>query len=77
MNLTVEQSDIKRIGHTTYQEDNCTIFVCDLTTSNIEEILLRNILRTFGDYSIIDIDDYDENSIEFMTDLPWDIYMKL
>lgn len=79
MELTVDLTDVKRIGHTTYQScEGNTIFVCSLITSNIEEILLRNILKCFHkEYSIIDIDDYDKNNVNIRTNLPWDLYMEI
>lgn len=81
MNVTVEQSDIKRIGHTHYQDKNGrTIIVCNINTANIEEILLRNILLKgfHREFSIVEVEsDFYENDIKFITDLPWDLYMEI
>ncbi len=52
MNLTNE--DLDRIGHTAHENlpgegpKNGTTFICDLKTSNIEAILLREILTPLG-----------------------------
>lgn len=78
MVITVEQSDIKKIGYTIYgvEENKCTAFICDSRTANIEEILLRNILKTFGDYEIIDTDeDAEFEDIIFITNLPYKQYL--
>lgn len=86
INLEIEKSDIKKIGTTIYSENNNsgnTIFICELNTANIEEILLRNLLKIFGDYSIIETNDWIWNdsgyidSIQFITNLPWEEYTKL
>lgn len=83
MNLQVEKSDIKNIGHTVFEEDGNTVIICDIRTVNIEEILLRNILKCFGDdYEITSADDYwyetedgDEDvDIIFTTNLPYKEY---
>ena len=83
MNIVVVKEDIKRIGHTCYNEGGFLAIVCDGDTSNIEEILLRTILKCFGDeYKIIKREDdiwetingeevYD---ILFITNLPYEIY---
>ena len=79
MNLQVEQSDIKNIGHTVYPSDgNLTIFVGSLQTANIEEILLRNILKCFDEeYVILFIEDREGDNVGFITTLPWDIYINV
>jgi hypothetical protein len=80
MNLEVEKEDIKRIGHTIYGEDGKTAFICNGNSYNIEMILLRNILKCFGDYKIIseeDYDGYEDNDILVITNLPYEMYMSL
>ena len=68
MNIEVVKEDIKRIGHTCYNEGGFLAIVCDGDTSNIEEILLRSILKCFGDeYKVIREEDYkwnDDNADE-------------
>lgn len=85
MNLQIEKGDIKNIGHTIYEESGNTVFVCDIRTCNVEEILLRNILKCFGDeFEIIDTEDYwyelpngeDDVDIVYFTNLPYDEYRK-
>ena len=83
MNIEVTKEDIKKIGHTCYNESGFLAIVCDGDTCNIEEILLRSILKCFGDdYKVIKADDdiweningeevYD---ILFITNLPYEIY---
>jgi len=79
MNLIVGKEDIKKIGHTTYEEDGNTVIVCSIDTANIEEILLRSILKCFGDeYEIISSKDgYEDDDILFFTNLPFETYMSL
>ena len=81
MNLQIIKEDIKRIGHTTYNENGNTAFICNGDTSNIEAILLRNILKDFGDeYKIVSEKDYegnDEFEIVFYTNLPFELYSSI
>jgi hypothetical protein len=83
MNLDVQKEDIKKIGHTCYNEGGFLAIVCDGDTSNIEDILLRSILKCFGDeYKVVKAeDDIWEDSkgeevydILFITNLPYEIY---
>ena len=76
MNIEVEKSDLTKIGSTLYEEDGNTHIICDVQTANIEEILLRNVLRCFGqDYKILNAEDFEwENGdigILFKTNLPF------
>lgn len=77
--IEVVKSDIEKIGTTIFPENGNTTFICDVATTNIEEILLRNILKCFGEeYAILSEDDFTwENgdmAIEYKTNLPWDLY---
>lgn len=83
MNIEVKKEDIKKIGNTKYNEGGFLAIVCDGDTSNIEEILLRTILKCFGDeYKVIkaedDIWENDEGEVVydilFITNLPYEIY---
>ena len=83
MNIEVTKKDIKKIGHTCYNEGGFLAIVSDGNTSNIEEILLRSILKCFGDeYKVIKAEDYIWESINgeevydilFITNLPYEIY---
>ena len=85
MNLDVQKEDIKKIGYAWYNEGGFLAIICDGDTSNIEEILLRSILKCFGDeYKVIKTEDYiwenDEGEevyeILFVTNLPYEIYEK-
>ena len=83
MKIEVTKEDIKRIGHTCYNEGGYLAIMCDGNTSNIEEILLRSILKCFGDeYKVIKTEDYiwenDEGEVVYeilyVTNLPYEIY---
>ena len=81
--LEVQADDIERIGGTTFGgDDGFTHILCDLSTANIEEILLRSILKCFGEeYRIMSIDDWTwengDEQIEFTTNLPWEAYREM
>lgn len=84
MNIQVEKEDISKIGYTGYKENGFLAIICNGDTANIEEILLRNVLKCFGEeYHIVSSkdfiwqdDDYDEwdFDIEFITNLPYEKY---
>ena len=82
MNIDVKKEDIKKIGNTKYNEGGF-LAICDGDTCNIEEILLRSILKCFGDdYKVIKTEDYiwknDEGEVVYeilyVTNLPYEIY---
>lgn len=79
--MKLYKSDLKKIGGTHYSKDGNLHILCDISTANIEEVLLRNILELFGDYEIKDAFDFEwdngDMNIEFVTNLPWDEYIKL
>lgn len=86
MNIDVKKEDIKKIGHTCYNESGFLAIVCDGDTSNIEEILLRSILKCFGDdYKVIKSEDYiwenDEGEVVYeilyVTNLPYELFEKI
>ena len=86
MNIVVVKEDIKRIGHTCYNEGGYLAIMCDGDTSNIEEILLRSILKCFGDdYKVIKTEDYiwenDEGEVVYeilyVTNLPYELFEKI
>jgi hypothetical protein len=86
MNIEVVKEDIKKIGNTKYNEGGFLAIVCDGDTSNIEEILLRTILKCFGDeYKVIkaeddvweDINGEEVYDILFITNLPYEIFEKI
>ena len=84
MNIEVTKEDIKKIGFACYNEGGFLEIMCDGDTYNIEYILLRSILKCFGDeYKIIETKDFTilgENGEEvifdilFVTNLPYDMY---
>ena len=83
MNIEVVKEDIKKIGNTKYNEGGFLAIICDGDTCNIEEILLRFILKCFGDdYKVIKTEDYiwenDEGEVVYeilyVTNLPYEIY---
>jgi hypothetical protein len=83
MYLTVEKNDITRIGNTAFNKNGNLALVCSGETSNIEHILLRSILKCFGEeYKIVSREDdiwvnvkgeevYD---ILFTTNLPYSLF---
>jgi len=80
--MNLYKTDLKKIGGTSLKnKQNNLVIISDITISNIEEILLREILLLFGDYKIIEENDYEWNNgddcIEFVTNLPYELYDKL
>lgn len=85
MNIQVKKEDICLIGHTVFCQDGNTAFICQTVQSHIEYILLRNILKCFGDYTIVDTYEKFENENDllsvtdrvFVTDLPYTMYSSI
>lgn len=85
MNIEVKKEDIKKIGYACYNEGGFLAIMCDGDTCNIEEILLRSILKCFGDdYKVIKTEDYicekDEEvvcEILYVTNLPYELFEKI
>ena len=86
MNIEVTKEDIKKIGFACYNEGGFLAIVCDGDTSNIEEILLRSVLKCFGDdYKVIKTEDYiwekDEGEVVceilYVTNLPYELFEKI
>ncbi len=73
-NLIVKEEDIEKIGHTVHLTDSGVAFYCTLETVNIEIILLRSILKCFGDYEITEESDFGDDCIKLQTNLPGDLY---
>ena len=86
MNIEIEKKDILDIGCAHYNIDGVYVICCDPNTDHIERILLRSILKCFGEqYIITEIDDclleegnpnndkyfYD---IMFVTNLPYEMF---
>lgn len=73
-NLTVYRDDLKSIGNQFLVENDCLSVICDLHTAHIEEILLREILKCFGDYEITGAEDFEWTTgildIKLTTNLP-------
>ena len=76
MTIEVEKSDITHIGHTCHSKDGFLEIFCEPDTANLEEILLRSILKCFGeDYMIVKSEDADYmDSISFLTNLPYEVF---
>lgn len=82
MNFELLKSDIRRIGDSAYHNDDgyCVIvFYDDDAAYQVAYILLRNILRLFGQqYQITSEDEYPndrgELAIHLTTNLPWAMY---
>ena len=89
MEVTVTKTDILNIGHTAFNENGNTAIVCKVDCSGIEEILLRSILKCYGEeYAIIDeYDSWDEDEndeivkgtedIVFVTNLPYEMFLEI
>ena len=86
MNIEVTKEDIKKIGNTKYNEGGFLAIICDGDTCNIEEILLKSILKCFGDdYKVIKTEDYiwenDEGEVVYeilyVTNLPYELFEKI
>lgn len=86
MNIEVTKKDIKKIGYACYNEGGFLAIMCDGDTCNIEEILLRSILKCFGDdYKVIKTEDYiwekDEGEVVceilYITNLPYELFEKI
>ena len=85
MNLDLIKEDLLRIGGTSYEKNGFLCIICNIETANIEEILLRNILKLFGEYEIIETNDFawseedaenGESDIEMLTNMPIEVYNK-
>ena len=80
MNVQVEKADIKKIGNTAFNQNGNLAIVCNGETSNIEEILLRSILKCFGDdYKVVSAEDFEWDGVEgcdicFTTNLPYELF---
>ena len=84
MKLEVKKEDIHRIGNMMYSENGNLAVMCSAKTSNIEEILLRNILKCFGkqykitaSYDFWWSEDITNVDIVFETNLPYSIFQSL
>ena len=59
MTIEVEKEDIRKIGNVWYNENGYLAIICNGDTANIEEILLRSILKCFGEeYHIVSAEDF-------------------
>ena len=85
MNIEVEKKDIHLIGHTAYCKDGNLVISVDTKDSNLSYILLRSILKCFGNYQIVDtyetFEDVDDllsvKDRVFVTDLPYSEYTSI
>ena len=86
MNLDVQKEDIKKIGFACYNEGGFLEIMCDGDTCNIEDILLRSILKRFGDeYKVIKTEDFiwkneegeEVYDILYITNLPYELFEKI
>ena len=85
VDVEVMKSDGKYIGHSAYETEGFLTKIADSETCLLEAILLRNILKCYGEqYQILeeldvpkDVEDADpwDTDLEFVTNLPWDVYM--
>ena len=86
MELDLRKSDIHGFGHTAFQEDGFLVIAYDVNDDayNIGMILLRNVLKLFGDECGItkteewfEDDDFQNGDIWVYTNLPWDVFMSI
>ena len=83
MLLEVSKEDIKNIGidHFNDTDTNFLIVVSNGEICGIEEIILRNILKDFGEnYKIVKTEDYFKDGnfdVWYYTNLPYEIYQKV
>lgn len=84
MNIEITKEDIALIGHIGYNENGCAAIVCSHEQSNIEYILLRSILKCFGEqYKVVsfhecfeDIEDLRTiQDVVYITNLPFETYL--
>lgn len=87
-NIEVSEKDLSKIGHSAccaLDGSNRTSILCNVETSNIEEMFLRSILKCFDEeYTIDEINDHVETlpdgeehlEIEFIISMPFDKYHK-
>ena len=79
LNLTVCGKDILRIGHTWFNDGGRLSVIARAETAGVESILLRNILRCFGDgYVITGEEDYEcgngDMDVLLRTSLPYELF---
>lgn len=85
MDFDLRKSDICLIGHTVFAVAGrlCIVIEADEPSAGLKEIMLRNILKIFGDYEIKEIwewdadDDGETDTLVFATTLPIEIYESL
>ena len=77
MNIQVEKVDITEMGFTHYNENGYLAVMCKIETQGIELIILRSILKCFGDQYKVVKEDYGFSSTcaIFITNLPHSIYL--
>ena len=85
MTIEVEKSDIWKIGRGCWGNNGGYLTIdCNVDTVNIEEILLRSILKCYGeDYTVTNVLEHickdDEDLIDgytLVTNLPFEIFEK-
>ena len=76
MNIQVEKKDISRVGHTSMDVQGYLVALCSEETAGIDYIILRNVLKCFGeDYEIVaEYKDELEHDVAYATNLPWSLY---
>lgn len=81
MNIEVNKEDLWNVGNTLYEENGYLTISCDGGTCNIEKMILRTILKCYGDYEITDnfetewTDEHGNTRIDvnYRTNLPYGI----
>ena len=83
MNIQVEKSDIWKIGRGCWGNEGGYLAIdCNVSNVNTDEILLRSILKCFGDdYTVTDtleyINENDQDLIDgymLVTNLPFEMF---
>lgn len=80
--MILYKSDLKDLGHTAYEGDNNNlVIVTNGKRIGSDRIMLRNVLKLFGDYKITSEDDVlrpdGKCDWKFETNLPWSEYCEL
>ena len=84
--MNVYKEDLLAIAHTYFCEDGNLVCVCRYDELGLQQIILREILKCFGNYSIVKIFDTDNarnkkwyqktkiTDTEYVTNLPYHLF---
>lgn len=69
--------NLTRIGHTVYKDNDNTVFICDITTANIEAILIKQIFKNTKYKILSETDSINSRDIKIITNYPFKLYENL